>query len=145
MPFYDYNCVCGAIQEAFHGISESPDVLCKECGLKMIKAFNAGEILGHVRGSTPGKAFKESKIRRKRNAELGVKQIERHGGKSKLVPNVAGEETGSWKEASMLAADKGLDTTIHKAMAEKEKFTQNSAGIDERRWKKAKDQAKHVS
>lgn len=144
MPFYDYTCVCGNIKEKMHGIKEQPEVLC-DCGKRMMKAFNAGEVLGHVRGSTPGKAYKESKIRRKKNAELSVKQLERHGGKSRLVPNVAGEETTSWREASLLAADKGLDTTVHKAMAEKEKFTQNSAGIDERRWKKEKEKAKNIA
>jgi hypothetical protein len=110
----------------------------------MTKVFNKDSVLGHVRGSTIGKALKESKLRRKRNAELGVRQIERYGGQSRLVPNVEGVEVDSWKDAAKLASDSGKDASGYKAQAETEKHTQNSAGVDERKWKKAKEIARNV-
>lgn len=145
MPFYDYKCPhCQAAKEVFCGIKDKPEVVCSDCKGIMEKSFTADSVMSHVRGSTPGKAYKESKVRRKRNAELGVKQIERHGGATHLVPNVDGTETGSWREAALLAKDAGKDTAGFKAQAETEKNTQNSRGINEKNWKKAKEIARNV-
>lgn len=147
MPFYDFKCSTGedhGTKEVFCGIKDTPEVACEVCGSAMTKSFTPAAVMGHVRGSTLGKAYKEQKVRRKRNAELGIKQLEKHGGASKLVPNVAGEETSTWKEASMLARDSGKDDTVYKKMAEAEAHAQNSRGIDERKWKKAKEIARNV-
>lgn len=142
MPFYDYSCAsCHTTREVVRSIKDSSEVICTECGVTMHRVLRADTVLGHVRGSTIGKAYKESKLRRKRNAELGVKQMERHGGATKLVPNVGGEEVGSWREAALMAKDLGKNTAGYSANAEAEKHTQNSRGIDERAWKKAKEAA----
>ena len=142
MPFFDYTCnSCSATVEVARGIKDTSDVICKGCGSIMTKLLRADRVLGHVRGSTIGKAYKESKIRRKKNAELGVKQLERYGGATKLVPNVGGEEVGSWREAALLAKDRGNKTDAYVAQAEAEKFKDNSRGIDERVWRKAKEAA----
>ena len=145
MPFYNYKCPsCSTTKEVLCGIKDDPEIKCVACSVTMDKVFTADSVMGHVRGSTPGKAYKESKIRRKRHAEMGVKQIERHGGKTRLVPNVNGEETGTWREAALLAKDAGKDTTGFKAQAVTEKDTQNSSGINEKNWKKAKEIARNV-
>ena len=39
----------------------------------------------------------------------------------KLVPNVGGEEVGSWSEAAKLAKDQKKDVSTYQAMASKEK------------------------
>jgi hypothetical protein len=127
-----------------HGISATPEVLCASCGVQLSREFAPTETLGHVRGSTPSKAWKESRVRKKRNAELGVKQIERYGGGSKLVPNVGGVEVDSWKDAALLAKDQGKDVSKFNELAEAEKHQKNSRGIDERKWKKAKEELKVV-
>ena len=142
MPIYQYSCPCGVKKDVLHGFSEKPALPCAMCGTTMSKDFAPSEVPGHVRGSTPSKAWKESRVRRKRNAELGLKQIERYGGGSKLVPNVGGEELGSWKDAALVAKDQGKDTSEFLKLAEKEKHQQNSRGIDERKWKAAKDEKK---
>lgn len=43
MPFYDYRCTyCDHEQEELHKMSESPDVVCSECGSPMTKTFKIG-------------------------------------------------------------------------------------------------------
>lgn len=143
MPIYQYSCPCGSTKDVLHGFAERPAQSCAICGTAMSKDFAPTEVLGHVRGSTPSKAWKESRVRHKRNAVLGLKQIERYGAGSKLVPNVGGEELGSWKEAALVAKDKGKDTSEFLKLAEKEKFQQNSRGIDERKWKAAKEEVRN--
>ena len=142
MPLYDYSCTaCQTTREVMRGIKDNSEVICTGCGSSMSRVLRADTVMGHVRGSTIGKAYKESKLRRKKNAELGVKQMERHGGATRLVPNVGGEEVGSWREATLLAKDQGKDTSKYSANAEVETHTNNSRGIDERAWRKAKEVA----
>jgi putative FmdB family regulatory protein len=144
MPTYQYSCACGVKKDFFHGINEKPALACASCGEALSRDFTPTETLGHVRGSTPAKAWKESRVRKKRNADLGVKQIERYGAGSKLVPNVGGQEVGSWKDAALLAKDQGKDTSKFLEMAEKEKSCNNSRGLDEKKWKELKEIKKAV-
>lgn len=92
-------------------------------------------------GFTVTKQMKEAQYRRKRNAELGVKQIERYGtnGGASLVPNVGGTEVASWEEARRLAAEQGKSTKAYDRLIEVESRSQNSRKIDEGKWKKAKE------
>jgi hypothetical protein len=59
---------------------------------------------------------------RKKNERLKVKQSEkaREAPEYRLVPNVNGEEVGSWREAAKYAKSKGLATEAYQAMAENE-------------------------
>ena len=138
MPTYQFSCKCGSTEEIFRGVLETTPVSCPSCGLAMAKDFTPSTI-GHMRGSTPSKGYKETRVRKKRNAALGVKQMERYGTGAKLIPNVDGEETNTWSEASKLAREKGKDVKQFEKLAEQEKHTQNSRGIDERKWKEAKE------
>jgi putative FmdB family regulatory protein len=139
MPLYQYSCECGESKDVVRSFSDKSPVECPQCREEMSRDFTPSAI-GHVRGSTPSKAFKESRVRKKRNAELGVKQIERWGSGSKLHPNIDGQEVDSWETAAKIAAERGKDTTKFKELAEAEKHSQNSRGIDERKWKQAKEE-----
>lgn len=142
MPLYQYSCTCGEKKDVLRSFTDTSEQVCL-CGLGMTKDF-APSMLGHVRGSTPAKAYKEKRVRAKRNAELGVKQIERYGCGSSLVPNVDGEETGSWSDAAKLAKEGGKDTSQYVALAAVEKNKQNSRNIDEVKWKAAKEHLRQV-
>lgn len=40
MPFYDYKCPsCETVQEVFHSMSSTPDVLCDKCNLSMKRVY----------------------------------------------------------------------------------------------------------
>ena len=98
-----------------------------------------------VKGPTVGKYYKEDRLRRKKNAELDVKQFERYGGQNKLVPNVNGEEVGTWQEASKIVKDKGVRSLkkFDKFLTE-EKNSQNSERVNEVRLKRLREKAKNV-
>lgn len=142
MPLYQYSCTCGKKKDVIRSFSDNSDEVC-ECSLTMSRDF-APSLLGHVRGSTPSKAYRESRVRMKRNAELGVRQIERYGSGSTLVPNVGGQEVGTWADAAKLAKSEGKDVAKFEKMAEQEKNRQNSRGLDEAKWKKAKEELKRL-
>ena len=140
MPTYQYTCPeCAVTADVLRGISDKSPENCKQCGKPMTRDFVPGGV-GHVRGSTPAKGYKESRLRVKRNADLGVRQIERHGSGPSIIPNVDGVETGSWAEAAKLAKESGKRTALYNEMAEKEKHRDNSRGLDERKWKKLKEE-----
>jgi putative FmdB family regulatory protein len=43
MPTYDYKCnKCDKVQERFHGINETPTVICEKCSAVMIRMIGAG-------------------------------------------------------------------------------------------------------
>jgi len=75
---------------------------CGTCqaGVKIV--FNPGDINFVLKdgesGGWAGKAIKENKLRARRR-EILAKRERDHVFKNKLQPNVAGMETGTWKEA----------------------------------------------
>lgn len=144
MPLYQYRCVNGHTAAKTHGMSENPEILCSECQEPMRRVLSGGTG-SFVKATTVGKYQKQERLRRKKSAELEIRQLERYGGKNKLVPNVDGQEVSSWKEAEQLAKDKGLkDSSKFKKYVEREDHSQNSVGVDERRLKALKEKAKNI-
>lgn len=137
---YDYKCTkCGKIEEQYHGMKESPEFKCSACGEPSERIFTINRTGFIIRGEAPSKVFREKNYRQKRNADLGVRQLERYGSGPQVVPNVGGEEVGSWSEASRLAKDKGLRTDTYEPLINKEKKISKISGMDDTKWKKAKE------
>ncbi|HMW33284.1 zinc ribbon domain-containing protein [bacterium] len=42
MPTYDYKCKNGHVFEEFHGINDSPETVCPQCGQPAVKEIGAG-------------------------------------------------------------------------------------------------------
>ena len=142
MPTYTFNCDCGKSKDVFRSMSKKDAVLC-DCGKSMNKSFS-GTGSFFVEGSTPSKAWKEKRVRHKKNASLSLKQIEKYGSGPRLTPNVGGVETDNWEDASALAKESGIDTAGYEAQVRAAKNKNNSQGIDESKWKKAKEELKRV-
>jgi putative FmdB family regulatory protein len=137
---YDYKCTkCDKVEEQYHGMKETPEFFCSKCDSPMIRIFTINRTGFIIKGEAPSKVIKEQRYRQKHNADLGVRQLERYGTGPKPVPNVGGEEVGSWSEAAKLAKDKGLDTKSYEPMISKEKSISKVSGIDDTTWKKAKE------
>ena len=142
MPTYEYLChKCEKVVEIVHSIKESPVITCDDCPDEVMERLISHNIGGFViKGDSPSKVVKETGIRRRKNADLGVRQLERYGSGPKAVPNVGGTETETWSEAVKLAKDKGLKTETYEPMIEKEKKISKVSGMDDTKWKKAKDE-----
>jgi putative FmdB family regulatory protein len=144
MPTYEYLChKCGVVQEVIHSIKETPVITCEKCPSKEpLERLISHNISGFIlKGGTAAIHWKEKRLKMKKRAELGVKQIDRFGseGGTKLKPNVGGTEVESWSDASKLAKEAGLNTESYKPMVEKEKNLDKSGSIDNRTWKAAKE------
>lgn len=128
MPTYEYKCnECGVIEEIVHSIKESPLIECPYCKNKGKKvtmerliSLNKGGFI--FKQWTEAQAYKIKRDRYNKSEELGKKQKERYGEGPKLVPNVGGEEVGSWEEAKKLAASKKLNTNTYDKFIEKNKL-----------------------
>ena len=143
MPSYDYKCSsCGFQQEYIHSIKNSPEYMCPECKHPMERIISRNTTGFIFKGGTETINWKEKRIRMKRRNDLGVKQLDRYGGGPKLHPNVAGHETDSWSDAAKLAKESGMDTKSYEPMIEKEKTVSKISGVDDKSWKKAKDDTK---
>ena len=146
MPTYEYRCPkCGHVQEEIHSIKASPKFICAPCQMgggeanvmeRMISANATGFV---IKGGSSSAGWKEKRIRRKKNADMNVRQIDRYGDGPKLQPNVAGMEVSSWSDASKLAREAGMNTDSYKPLIEKEKHLSKSSNVDDRKWKKAKE------
>jgi len=142
MPTYIFKCECGSKEEVFRSITNKDPVPCS-CGLEMQKEFAGGGTF-FVEGSTPSKAWKEKRVRHKRNAELSLKQIERYGSGPSLTPNIGGVEVDTWDDAKALAKESGINTEGYDDKIQDSQNRDNSQGIDEVKWKKAKEDLKHA-
>lgn len=141
MPIYEYRCnSCGGIQEELHSITKTPDIFCKVCesDTPMERIISDNRAGFSIKGDTPTKLYKEKRLRHRKNADLEVRQIDRWGSGPKLAPNVAGQRTETWAEATALAKEAGIDTKTYEAYAEQEKHM-SSGGIDDRKWAAAKE------
>jgi len=140
MPTYEYRCnKCENVVEIIHSIKESPVITCEDCPDEVMERLISHNFGGFIiKGESPSKVNKEMGVRRKKNANLGVRQLERYGTGPRVAPNVGGEEVGSWTEAAKLAKDKGLNADSYQPMIEKEKKISKVSGIDDTKWKKAK-------
>jgi len=147
MPTYEYKCTgCSLLQEVVHSIKDDPEVLCPRCEEEH-KEVKMERLISHNSGGfifkqwTESQVYKVSRDKRKQNTGLEMKQIERYGSGPKLCPNVAGVETESWSDASKLASEAGLSTASYEPLIAKESSTSKVSGIDDRKWKKAKEAA----
>ncbi len=136
---YDYKCEkCGKVEEQYRGMNEAPEFKCSECGSHMDQIFTINRTGFIIKGEAPSKVIKEQGYRRKHNADLGVRQLERYGSGPKNVPNVGGIETESWTDAAKLAKECGMNADTYKPMIEKEKTISKVSNIDDKAWKAAK-------
>jgi putative FmdB family regulatory protein len=140
MPTYEYRCnKCKDVVEIVHSIKESPILICENCPESVMERLISHNIGGFViKGESPSKVIKEMGVRRKKNADLGVRQLERYGSGPSVAPNVGGEEVGSWSEAAKLAKSKGLRSETYEPMIRKEKKISKVSGMNDVAWKKAK-------
>jgi len=145
MPTYDYKCnSCGFIDEVVHSIKEDPEIQCSNCKSSdkmerlISRNFNGGFLFKQW---TEAQTYKISRDKRKQNSELEMRQIERYGSGPKLQPNVAGVETGTWSDAKKLASEAGMSTSSFDTHIAKENNTSKVSGIDDRKWKAAKEAA----
>ena len=125
MPTYEFRCkACGHEFEKLMPMSQCEEVQsCPHCGeapaLKLISGGSGFILKGD--GWT-GKNIKVSRQMAEKNRVLGRKQETKKKEQGiSLVPNVHGERTGSWSDASKLAASQGKDTSGYEKMAAKEK------------------------
>ncbi|MBD3262606.1 MAG: hypothetical protein GF334_13215 [Candidatus Altiarchaeales archaeon] len=144
MPTYDYSCpACGHTEEKFHSIKVDPIFACPVCEKNdshvVMQRLISASIGGFVLGSTPSMAWKEKRLREKKNASLELKQLERYGSGQSLKPNVGGMEVDSWSDAAKVAREAGMSSDSYQPHIEKEKHTSKESGIDDRKWKQAKD------
>lgn len=148
MPTYDYRCnECGLVTEVTHSIKEDPIILCSQCKTsdkevpmeRLISYNKSGGFL--FKQWTEPQLHKIGRDKHKQNSELEMRQIERYGSGPKLKPNVAGVETESWSDAKKLASEAGMSTTSYDTQIAKESNTSKVSGIDDRKWKAAKEAA----
>ena len=146
MPRYEYRCPkCGLIKEELHSIKVDPEFICPACQMgggesnKMERLIsrNFGGFV--IKGGSPSAAWKEKRLRSKKNADLGVRQVDRYGGGPRLQPNVAGMEVDSWSDAANLAKEAGMNADSYEPMIEKEKHTSKESNVDDRKWTDVKD------
>lgn len=68
MPTYDYYCEqCDLTEEHFHGMNETPIILCEKCNKKMKKKISAGS--GFIMRDGGTKSHRQRHGRKKRKSE----------------------------------------------------------------------------
>ena len=128
MPMYTYQCEeCGEEFEELVPMDERDEPQeCPECGTptKRIGIELTSFVLKGDGWS--GKNHRISRQMAAKNRRLDAKQatLKREGPSVSLTPNVGGEKTDSWSEASKLARSQGKDTSGYDRKAREEK--QNS-------------------
>lgn len=150
MPTYDYRCsTCTLVTEVTHSIKDTPIIDCPAClekgehsPMERLISLNRGAFV--IKQWTEAMAWKAKREKVKQNAELGVKQIERYSSGPQLQPNVAGMEVGSWSEAQKVAKESGMRTDTYEPMIEKEKRVSKVSGVDDSKWKAAKEVANKI-
>ena len=144
MPTYDYSCgECSFTEEQIHSMKEQPTYFCPQCKdagkeVKMERQFTLNTAGFIIKGGTEAINWKEKRHHHKKNAELGVRQIDRYGTGPKLRPNVGGVETETWGDAAKLAKEAGMKSESYQPLIEKEKSVSKISGVDDTKWKKAK-------
>ena len=147
MPTYEYRCNdCGIVTEVTHSIKEDPEIFCPNCDTsgkkikmeRLISRNNGGFIFKQW---TESQTYKISRDKHKQNNDLELRQIERYGSGPRLKPNVAGVEVESWSDAKKLAKEAGMNTASFDSHIAKEASTSKVSGIDDNKWKAAKEAA----
>jgi hypothetical protein len=133
------------VQEITHSIKETPDIFCPECKIegkevKMERLISLNKSGGFLfKQWTESQCYKIGRDKRKQNNDLELRQIERYGTGPKLKPNVAGVETESWSDAKKLAGEAGLNTNSFDKHITQESSTSKVSGINDTKWKAAKE------
>jgi putative FmdB family regulatory protein len=139
---YDYGCdECGFKDEYVHSMKDAPTILCPKCKTRMERLFLPNTTGFIIKGGTEAINWKEKRHHLKKSAELGVKQVDRYGSGPKLSPNVGGVIQESWSDAAKLAKEAGMNADSYKPLIEKEKTVSKVSGVDDSKWKKAKEKA----
>ncbi|OHD23341.1 MAG: hypothetical protein A2Y38_10365 [Spirochaetes bacterium GWB1_59_5] len=125
MPEYTWRCsTCDIRFTKQLPLSQHSDPQDCPCCNRPVEQVVAEGITGVLRGDAwPGKAQKLKMQMADRRARVGRREAEwkREGAPGgKLVPNVGGELTDSWQEASKLAASQGKDKSGYEKQARKE-------------------------
>ena len=124
MPTYNYECAAcsNGFEELIPLAQYQEPQPCPECG----------ELAPRVLGAFPGTVFRGDGWATKNNRVAGqmAERRKRAGAKERdlkgdgmvptLAPNVGGERTDSWSEASRLAKSKGKNTSGYDQRARKE-------------------------
>jgi putative FmdB family regulatory protein len=131
MPTYDYECEkCGSVHEVMHGMSESPQVSCLECGTACHKKFSPNFGGFFFKGGTPSTHYREKQNKKKRSEEMTKRQKSKHGDLGpKITPNIAGVQTESWSDAQKMAKEAGMNSDSYTPWVEKEKKNKKSLMI----------------
>lgn len=126
MPTYEYRCPkCEKPFEVFLPMSRYDESQnCPECGegpaVRLVSG-GAGFILKGDDWASKNNRVKGQMASNRQRAGVRQKEMVRDAPSVTLVPNVAGERTESWSDASKLAASKGKDTAGYDSRAAKEK------------------------
>ena len=119
MPRYEFTCPkCETQFDRVLSFADRDQPQACTCGEAAKKALGTPNFVLRGDGWT-GKNIKIQGQMTAKNRHLTHKSKDRPT--DKLVPNVGGEEVGSWKEAKHVAASKGKDTSSYDALIRKEK------------------------
>ena len=124
MPTYSVLCSeCGHIEDKkmtfsdYDRIKEGLLLLeCPQCTCGMELNFDPGAVTFVLKDGPSGgwasKAVKENTYRAKHRLDVEKKERD-HVFKNKLIPNITGQETGTWREAQAAAGAEGKDTSTY--------------------------------
>lgn len=126
MPTYEYICQdCGNHFERILPLKDYKQPQTCECGSENTgKTFSTCNFVLKGNG-WPGKNLRVDSQMTAKNKRLSSRQDEkkREEAGMRLVPNVDGERTDSWRDAQKLAASKGKDTTSYEPLVRRESTT----------------------
>ena len=127
MPEFAFKCSSDGCGTGFFKtlamVNRNQDQVCPTCSAPADKVVPEG-VGGVLRGDVwPGKNIRVKNQMRERRERVGQREhvLKMEGPQCNLTPNVAGEQVGSWEEASRLAASKGKDTTEYDKRARQAK------------------------
>lgn len=146
MPTYEYRCpACEIVSEIVHSIKEDPVFHCTVCstdGKTVVLERMISKGIGFTfKEWTEPMSYKMKREKRSLGAKLETKQIERYGSGPRLQPNVGGVEVDSWSDAQKVAKECGMNESSYEGVIEKEKKTSKISGVDDAKWKAAKEKA----
>ena len=124
MPIYEYECKkedCGHQFEELLSFSQSDDPqVCPVCGNPARKLISQCDFILAGDGWC-GKAMRIKTQMKEKNKRLDAKMKDLP--KTRLVPNVGGEQVDTWSEAKKLAASQGKIHESYEPLVEREKIT----------------------
>ena len=137
MPMYSTRCEgCGASHELRLSFQDYDSVKlgtklleCSACQGQVGLVFDPGDVKFVLKDGESGgwasKAGKENAFRAKRYIHMGKKQAD-HAPRTRLLPNFAGEQTETWKEARSVAFETAYTETKDLSAAKEASATYNS-------------------